>query len=311
VSIAYCREASAIAEAEGLNDIKAFAECCLTHVYAMAGSLREAVEAGERALPVFEARGNVWWACRTLWGLSIATIYLGQWQRSLDCCQRALEHGQALNDRRIQVVSWWRLGWTHIQRGDWETGVRCCQEALALSPSPLDTAMAKAAQGYGLVRLGQVQAGTAQLAEAVAWFDQSHLHLTRSSFGVWLGESYIFQGELGQAREVLDKVLATSRELGYQHLEGIAERLLGQSLVDKDVDTGARHLETAVEILGSVGARNEYAKTLVSQAELRRAAGDLADARRLLEQALAVFEALGTLDEPRRVQDLLRSTPLG
>jgi class 3 adenylate cyclase/tetratricopeptide (TPR) repeat protein len=311
VSIAYCREASTIAEAEGLNDIKAFAECCLTHVYAMAGSLREAVEAGERALPVFEARGNVWWACRTLWGLSIATIYLGQWQRSLECCQRALEHGQALNDRRIQVVSWWRLGWTHIQRGDWETGVRCCQEALALSPSPLDTAMAKAAQGYGMVRLGQVRAGTAQLAEAVAWFDQSHLHLTRSSFGVWLGESYIFQGELGQAREVLDKVLATSRELGYQHLEGIAERLLGQSLVDKDVDTADRHLETAAEILGSVGARNEYAKALVTRAELRRAANDPAEARRLLEQALAVFEALGTLDESRRVQDLLRSTPLG
>ncbi len=309
VSIAYCREASTIAEAEGLNDIKAFAECCLTHVYAMAGSLREAVEAGERALPVFEARGNVWWACRTLWGLSIATIYLGEWGRSLDCCQRSLEHGQAVNDRRIQVVSWWRLGWTHIQRGDWETGVRCCQEALALSPSPLDTAMAKAAQGYGMVRLGQVRAGTAQLAEAVAWFDQSHLHLTRSSFGVWLGESYILQGEFGQAREVLDTVLATSRELGYQHLEGIAQRLLGQSLVDKDADAATRHLETAVEILRSVGARNEYAKALVTQSEVRRAAGDHAEARRLLEEASGAFEALGTLDEPRRVQDLLIALP--
>jgi len=63
-----------------------------------------------------------------------------------------------------------------------------------------------------------------------------------------------------------------------------------------------RHLETAIRILEEVGARNEYAKALVAQAELRRAEGYSAEARRLLEEALAVFEALGTLEEPRRVQ---------
>ena len=172
VPITYCREASAIADVASLDEIKTYAECCLTHVYAMAGNLRAAVESGELALPEFERRGNVWWACRTLWGLIIALIYLGEWEKSLGYCRRSLEHGQAVNDRRIKVVSWWRMGWTQIQRGDYETGVRSCQEALELAPSPVDAAMAKAAQGYGLVRLGQLQAGTAQLSEAVAWFDQ-------------------------------------------------------------------------------------------------------------------------------------------
>ena len=300
--IAYCREALAIAEAARLDEIKAFAECCLTHVYAMAGDLRAAVEPGERALHAFEQQGNVWWACRTLWGLSIALIYLGEWERSLGYCRRALEHGEAVNDRRIKVVSWWRTGWTHIHRGDPETGVRCCQEALDLSPSPVDAAMAKAAQGYGLIRLGQVQAGTAQLAEAVAWFEQSNLHLTRSSFGVWLGDSYLLQGERERARTILEAVLTTSRDLGYRHLEGIAHRLLGQALRAAESGPAARHLETAIRILEEVGARNEYAKALVAQAELRRAEGHSAEARRLLEEALAVFEALGTLEEPRRVQ---------
>ena len=300
--IAYCREALAIAEAARLDEIKAFAECCLTHVYAMAGDLRAAVEPGERALHAFEQQGNVWWACRTLWGLSIALIYLGEWERSLGYCRRALEHGEAVNDRRIKVVSWWRTGWTHIHRGDPETGVRCCQEALDLSPSPVDAAMAKAAQGYGLIRLGQVQAGTAQLAEAVAWFEQSNLHLTRSSFGVWLGDSYLLQGERERARTILEAVLTTSRDLGYRHLEGIAHRLLGQALRAAESGPAARHLETAIRILEEVGARNEYAKALVAQAELRRAEGHSAEARRLLEEALAVFDALGTLDEPRRVR---------
>jgi len=305
VPIAYCREASAIADTARLDEIKALADCCLTHVYAMAGDLLAAVEAGERALPAFEGRGNVWWACRTLWGLSIALIYLGEWQRSLDYCRQALEHGQAVDDRRIRVVSWWRMGWTHIQRGDPETGVRCCQEALDLAPSPLDAAMAKAAQGYGLVRLGQVQAGTAQMADAVAWFDQSNLRLTRSSFGVWLGHSYLLQGEPARARTILEVVLTTSRELGYRHLEGMALRLLGESLVKEDPSEAVSQLEAAIRILEEIGARNEHAKALVAQAELRRAGGDPAEARHLLERALAVFEALGTLDEPRRVQAVL------
>jgi len=54
-----------------------------------------------------------------------------------------------------------------------------------------------------------------------------------------------------------------------------------------------------------MGARNELAKTLVAQANLRGTAGDPAGARQLLERALAVFEALGTLDEPSRVRSAL------
>src|SRR5206468_4023451 len=98
VAIAYCHEASRIADRGGFDDIGALAECCLAHVYAFAGRLREAVAAGERALTVFEARGNIWWACRTLWGLHTASLYLGEWSRGLEYCRRALAHGQAVND---------------------------------------------------------------------------------------------------------------------------------------------------------------------------------------------------------------------
>ena len=47
------------------------------------------------------------------------------------------------------------------------------------------------------------------------------------------------------------------------------------------------------------------AKTLVAQALLHRALGDTMGARGLLARALALFETLGTLDEPRRVQAIL------
>ncbi|MGH7320468.1 MAG: hypothetical protein ACRELA_12695, partial [Candidatus Rokuibacteriota bacterium] len=61
----------------------------------------------------------------------------------------------------------------------------------------------------------------------------------------------------------------------------------------------------AAHILEEVGSRNEAAKTLVAQAHLLLTVGNRAGARQLLERALALFEELGTLDEPPRVRAAL------
>ena len=94
-SIGHCQEASSIAKAAHLEDLSASADSCLAQVYVFAGELHRAIETGERALEVFERRGNRWWACRTLSQLSPAANALGQWQRSLAYCARAMEHGVA------------------------------------------------------------------------------------------------------------------------------------------------------------------------------------------------------------------------
>jgi class 3 adenylate cyclase/tetratricopeptide (TPR) repeat protein len=306
IAIGYCRDAAAMAEAGGFEEIQAVAESCLAQVYTVAGDLRGAVAAGERALATFEARGNLWWACRTLWHLIVASNAIGAWGQSLEYGRRALEHGRALDDLRLKVVAWCRTGSTHIQRGDPRTGLRCCEEALALAPIPFDAAMIKAVRGHGLVKAGEVEAGTAALAEAAAWFDGAQLRYTGAAIRLWLGEAYLHQGDRRQARPIFEEVLATSREAGYRHLEGVAHRFLGESLALEDPTTASAHLASAIGILQNMGARNEMAKGLVAQANLRRAAGDAATARTLFERALARFECLGTLDEPSRVRTTLR-----
>lgn len=305
VPIDYCREAAAIADAHGFEEIKALAECGLTHLYGMAGNLRDALEAGEQALATFEARGNVWWSCRTLFGLIIAAIYVGDWARSLEYCRRALEHGEAVNDHRLKVVGWWRTGWTHIQRGDLENGLRCCEEALALEPSPFDAAMARSAHGYGLVKAGKDEAGIAELEEAVAWFKQSKLERTRLAFAVWLGDAYCRLGDRSRARMIAEDVLAGSQDAGYRNLEGMAARILGESLLLEDPRAAARHLEVALQILDEVEALNEAAKVLVAQAALATAENDHSTGREKLQRALTIFENLGTLDEITRVRATL------
>jgi tetratricopeptide (TPR) repeat protein len=165
--------------------------------------------------------------------------------------------------------------------------------------------MIQAVQGRGLVNVGQAERGIAELSAAVAWFEKSRLHFTHAFYAIWLGEVYLQQGELSQARVLFEELLRTSQEAGYRYIAGVAERGLGESLVAEDPDAAAEHLEAALQVLEAIGARNEVAKALVAQALLHRALGDTMGARGLLARALALFETLGTLDEPRRVQAIL------
>jgi tetratricopeptide (TPR) repeat protein len=305
VAIEHCREAAKIASAFGLDEINAISESCLAQVYMIAGRLQEALEAGERALGIFEARGNRWWAGRTLWHLTAIANYLGDWEASLDYCRRGLEHGVALQDLRLKVVGWTRMGLPHIQQGDIERGLECCSEALALAPLPRDAAFARVILGYGKIKAGRLDEGIAELSEGLAWFESSHMRWTHTIGAVWLAEGYLRRGDRASAQPLIERVLATSRATGYLHYEGRACWLMGECLAADAPAAAEDHVEAAMRIFEHVGARNDLAKAMATRAALRQRAGDVSTARQLLEAAKAIFHALGTHGEFVRIDSAL------
>ncbi len=305
VAIAHCAQAAAIAESSGMLELCAFAESCLAQVYVFAGELERSAAVGERALRTFEALGNRWWAGRTLSHLAAAANALGQWERALGYCQRALAHGMAVDDLRLKVSALLRMGSTHIQQGDVAPGLRRCEEAQGLSPTPYDAAALRGIRAYGLIKQGHLVDGIAELKDVLDWYARSNLRFTRSQFMLWLGEAYLRKGDRELAKSVCEDVLAVSREVGYRHLEAVAHRLLGECMLAEDTTAAAQHLADAVGALRRSGARNELAKALTSQAALRHAQGDISGARAALAEGRAIFEELGTLDEPKRVCDAL------
>jgi tetratricopeptide (TPR) repeat protein len=300
-AIDHSLQAVAIASSGNLDEIRAYAEASLAQIYVIAGRLCEAIKVGERALATFEALGNLWGAFRTICQTQPAALALGEWQTGLDYCRRALEHGETLKDLRIKVVGLWRTGAVHVHRGDAERGVQYCNEALALGALPFDAAMAKAVRGYGKIKAGQLDPGIADLEEAVAWFANLRLRYTYARYAVWLAEGHLRRGDCTAARDLIEDVLRTSRNTGYLQLEGVASWLMGECLAPEAPTAAEPHVEKAIAILERIGARNDLARAMVTRAALRQAAGDPATARRLLDRAQAIFKALGTLDEPARV----------
>ena len=307
-----CRAAAAIAAAVDLDEIAGFATSSLAMAYSFAGRPREAIEAGEQALAIFEAGGNRLWASRTLWHLSLAANMLGEWETSLAYCRRALAHGAAVDDRRSQAIGLWRMGSVHVQRGDPRSGIKCCDEALALAPSPYDAAHTKAVRGYGQIKMGRLDAGVTEIAESLAWFERFQLRQPSLRWALWLVEGYLLRGDVGRARSLAIDILNESREAGYRHIEGLACWLMSDCLGrDDDPSAAEEYVEQAIRIFEEIGARNDFAKALTTRAELLWRAGDSVAARQLFGEARDIFAALGTRDEQAMVEDALGEVDRG
>ena len=315
VAIEHCLRAAEIASAAGFNELDGFVASCLAQAYIVAGELRAARGAARRAVSILEARHDLWPACRALWHVSSAANYLGEWQESLDACRRALDYSTTLNDALLKTAGLWRTAHAHIQQGNIEEGLRYCDEALALQPIPYHSAAARAVRGYGLIRAGRMETGISELSEVVTWFGSSRLAYFWSIATLWLAEGHIARGEMTRARPLIQQVIERTREIGYLHFEGLAQKLMGDCLVIEEPVSAEEHTENALRILERCGAQNDFAKALATRAELRRVAGDLAIARELLTQAKEIFLALGTRTEPTRMDmalaELDRRSPNG
>jgi tetratricopeptide (TPR) repeat protein len=305
VAIGHCQRAEEIASAAGFRELDGFIASCLAQSYIVAGELRAGVEAGERALSIFETAGNLWWASRALWHLSSASNCLGDWEASLAYCRRAVEYGTFLNDLRLKIAGLWRTGCAAVQQGDADRGLRYCEEALALAPIPFDAAAAKMVRGYGLVKAGCLEAGIAELREVVAWFESSRLSHLRLLATLWLAEGHLARGDRASARPLAEDVLSVTQSRGYLHFEGIAHRLISECLAGEAPLDADAHVDAALRILDRTGARNDFAKALVTKAKLRHAEGNDGISRQLLDQAYAIFQNLGTRDELARVKTVL------
>jgi class 3 adenylate cyclase/tetratricopeptide (TPR) repeat protein len=305
IAIEHCRQAAEIAADPELDEINAFAESCLAQVYMVAGKLHDAIEVGERALVKFESQRNRWWAGRTLWHLTAAANYLGEWERSQDYCRRGLEHGIALQDLRLKVVGWSRLGLAYIQQGNFECGIHCCDEALALTPIPRDAAWARVVRGYGKIKAGDLDTGVAELSEALAWFEGAHMRWTQVIGTVWLAEGHLRRGDRASARPLIEHVLETSRATGYLQYEGRGCWLMGEYLAGEAPHSAEGYFTSAILIFERIGARNDLARAMFSHAILKHNAKDFVTSNKLVGEAAAIFHSLGTRDEIVRAEAAL------
>jgi len=94
-------------------------------------------------------------------------------------------------------------------------------------------------------------------------------------------------------------------------MEGFACWLMSDCLGRDDPRAAEDYVEQAIRIFEAIGARNDFAKALVTRAELLWHAGASVAARQLFGEARDIFAALGTRDEQAMVEDALSEVDRG
>lgn len=90
-----------------------------------------------------------------------------------------------------------------------------------------------------------------------------------------------------------------------------AHRLLGEIALKTNLDQAGPRFEKSIAIFREINAKNELAPAYVGYGRLHKQQGNIAQAREYLNQALEIFERLGTLIDPDKVREELAGLPEG
>src|ERR1700730_9754788 len=175
------------------------------------------------------------------------------------------------------------------------------EAALAVAPIQRDGAFARVVRGYGKIKAGRLDDGIAELRDALAWFESSHMQWTYVIGTVWLCEGYLRSGDRAALRPLINYVLETSRATGYRQYEGRGCWLMAECLAAEVPALAGDYGDSAIGVFEQIGAPNDLARAMVTRAALHQNASDAETARQLFDQARANFQALGTRGEFARI----------
>jgi len=180
--------------------------------------------------------------------------------------------------------------------------------AVAKAPTTGDKVWSQSFLSWAWCRAGQPERGVEFLVEAVA--------MQRAARFIWsevcalcLGEAYWRLGDRENARQTLEEVEVNAGRCGMRFIVGSARRLLGELAARENPTRAAALFEASIATLGQIKAENELALACAGYGRLHARQGNIARARPLLIQALAIFERLGTLGEPDEIRRELTALP--
>jgi len=115
-----------------------------------------------------------------------------------------------------------------------------------------------------------------------------------------LGQVYAGLGETVKARNLSDRAIAAARTGHYRQVEAKALVCLAQiAVADGDLEIARTHCDGAIALLEAMGAQCDLANAHYQFGLLLQQAGEDAESRSRLEQALALFTRI---QAPRRVE---------
>ncbi len=267
---------------------------------AMSGRPREGLEHGRRAIALLKRAAQPWWIGPAYWAVGLNHAVLGEFDAALAAEAQATAFGTEVGDPQVAASAAWASGLVHLWRGDWSTAIRSCEEALALSPDPLNTAMALSWLGVAWLEQGDLTQAVPRLEEAVRLHVQFGFRQAQAWITACLAEAHGRALRFETALELASQSLELARAAGTLPGVGWAARALGRIAHARGaLADGQEHLREALRAFEEAEAEFEIARTHLDLAALAHARGQ-SDARRT--HLAEARRRLRALDVPRWIE---------
>jgi class 3 adenylate cyclase/DNA-binding SARP family transcriptional activator len=244
-------------------------------------------------------------------GAALTYMMSGRWEAAL----REVDQGVATGAERSDagMVSFCNAigALVCVEKRDWATAIDYGNAAKEIAPTVYFRGFALGFLAPALCHTGAVDEGLPVLEQIVPMAKAARHELAWTFLAPRLADAYLTTGDYVRAHQLLLEIHAAAARSEARFCLGASGRCLGEvALAQGDAEEAVRGLEAAIETLRATGSDNELGLALGALARAKRLTGNDLEATARAQEALAILDRLGTLEEPDRLRNELAATPV-
>lgn len=275
--------------------------------YRVLGETHKALDAAQRALRLAESHGD---SARALFvGESVAAIHLQRGELALarDGYMKTIEHLKATPDPMLEGMAWNDLGLLYRQLGDDRQSTQAYRNAETAWKSSGDLdglTETRINEAETALERHDVESATGLFNAALAYYASHHRQREQAHALGGLGRCALARGAYSEARRQLLASRDAAHAAGAVTLEVAAYLALGDlDLRELEVTQATRDYSGADELARVAHDPADRAAALAGEAHAAQQAGQLSDAKGLIERALDIIE-----DQRTQITDPMLAT---
>lgn len=249
--------------------------------------------------------------------IGVVLVHQGDNLAALGKLERGIERARARGDTRMMAEILGFIGRVQVSRGNNTAAVACYREAIDLAEARGVRAELERWSGeLGMLMssLGDVDGAQRQLELALELARDSG---SRQGEAVWRGElgiHHLSAGRVEKAASELTRSLAIARDIGFTLYEGWALVYLAALALERDLssfEAAQANIDEALEVADMLAHPELRLIATIQLAKLRRAQGDMGNARLVAEEAERLAAAAPNLRRKARVSREMASLSVG
>jgi class 3 adenylate cyclase/DNA-binding SARP family transcriptional activator/tetratricopeptide (TPR) repeat protein len=245
-------------------------------------------------------------------GAALTYMMAGQWEAALHEVDEGVATGTERSD--AGMVSFCNAigALVCVERRDWATALDYGNAAKETAPTVYFRGFAFGFTAPALCHTGAVDEGLPILEQIVPTAKAAQHVMAWSVLAPQLADAYLTAGDHAGAHQTLLEIHdVAARRSRTNFFLGANQRRLGEvALAQGDAEEAVRRLDAAIETLRASGSENELGLALGALGRAKRLMGDDLAAAASAEEALAILDRLGTLEEPDRLRHELAAAPV-